>query len=101
MPLDQIDVDKIEEVPRIGEEKEMSFIEHLEELRWHLIRGFSSIFIIAIGVFTFDKWVFKNIIIAPKEPDFMLYQLLGFVPPEFQLNAIGMGNNLLQVLKCQ
>ena len=99
MPLDQIDVDKLDDVPRIGEEKEMSFIEHLEELRWHLIRAISSILIIAIGIFTFDKWVFKNIILAPKEPDFPLYQLLNFAPPDFQLETRVLGEQFIVSLK--
>lgn len=100
MPLDQIDVDKMDKVPQIGaEEAEMSFIEHLEELRWHLIRAISSILVIAIGVFTFDRWVFKNIILAPKEPDFPLYQLLGFAPPEFQLETRVLGEQFIVSLK--
>ena len=71
MPLDQIDVDKMDQTPQIGDEAEMSFIEHLEELRWHLIRAISSILVVAIAVFTFDKWVFKNMILAPKQGLFM------------------------------
>ena len=33
MPLDQVDVDNL------PAEKEMSFLEHLEELRWHIVRA--------------------------------------------------------------
>ena len=32
-------------------EKEMSFLDHLEELRWHLVRSFAAIFIVAILIF--------------------------------------------------
>ncbi len=100
MPLDQIDVDKMDEVPKIGaEEAEMSFIEHLEELRWHLIRAISSILIIAIGVFTFDRWVFKNIILAPKEPDFIFYKLLGVTPVDFVLETRVLGEQFIVSLK--
>ena len=100
MPLDQIDVDKMGQTPQIGAaEAEMSFIEHLEELRWHLIRAISSILVVAITVFTFDKWVFKNIILAPKEPDFPLYRWLNFAPPEFQLETRVLGEQFIVSLK--
>ena len=36
-------------------QKEMSFLGHLEELRWHLVRSASAIFIIAIVLFVFLK----------------------------------------------
>ncbi len=99
MPLDQIDVDNMDQTPQIGEEAEMSFIEHLEELRWHLIRAISSILVVAVTVFTFDKWVFKNIILAPKEADFPLYRWLNFVPPEFQLETRVLGEQFIVSLK--
>ncbi|HBI41076.1 MAG TPA: twin-arginine translocase subunit TatC, partial [Tenacibaculum sp.] len=31
--------------------KEMSFLEHLEELRWHLVRSFIAVFIAGIFIF--------------------------------------------------
>lgn len=95
MPLDQIDVDKID-VP-VGNEdptKEMSFLDHLEELRWHLIRAIVAIMVIAIIVFVMKNFVFANIIFAPKEQDFYTYQFfcwlgeaLCFSPPEFSVQA--------------
>ena len=48
----------------------MSFLGHLEELRWHLLRAFLSIFIIAIAAFVFREIIFDKIILAPKSPDF-------------------------------
>lgn len=58
------------------EGKEMTFLEHLEELRWHLIRAFSSVIIIAIVAFIFNEIVFDKIILAPKNPDFITNRLL-------------------------
>jgi len=95
MPLDQIDVDKID-VPAgaNADPKEMSFLDHLEELRWHLIRAIASIMVIAIIVFVMKNFVFKNIIFAPKEGDFITYRVfcwlsdaLCFTPPEFKVQA--------------
>ena len=42
-------------------DKEMSFLDHLEELRWHLIRSFLSIFIVAILIGININFVFDNI----------------------------------------
>jgi len=51
-------------------EKGMSFLEHLEELRWHLVRAFSAIVLIAITAFATSSFIFNKIILAPKRPDF-------------------------------
>lgn len=49
---------------------EMSFLDHLEELRWHLLRAFLSIIIIAIAAFIFHDIIFNTIILSPKNPEF-------------------------------
>ncbi len=49
---------------------EMSFLEHLEALRWHLVRSIMSIMVFAIVAFVFKDIIFTNIIIAPKTPEF-------------------------------
>ena len=58
-----------------GTEKEMSFLGHLEELRWHLIRSATAIFIIAIVLFVFQKQVYEEFLLAHRKPDFITYQL--------------------------
>jgi len=57
-------------------EKEMSFLEHLEELRWHIIRSFIAIAVFAILAFVFRNFVFKEIIFAPGQTEFWTYQML-------------------------
>jgi sec-independent protein translocase protein TatC len=49
---------------------EMSFLEHLEVLRWHLVRAFLGIFVAAIVTFVFKNIIFDQIILAPKSPNF-------------------------------
>jgi len=51
-------------------QSEMSFLEHLEVMRWHLIRAFVAIFILAIVAFGFKHVIFDWILLAPKMPDF-------------------------------
>ncbi|WP_132431262.1 twin-arginine translocase subunit TatC [Natronoflexus pectinivorans] len=58
------------------EKTEMSFLDHLEELRWHIIRSFASIFVFAILAFVFKNFVFDVVILGPSRPDFFTNQLL-------------------------
>lgn len=55
---------------------EMSFLEHLEELRWHLIKAFMGILFVAIIAFIFKDIVFNKILLAPKVPEFITNRLL-------------------------
>jgi len=52
---------------------EMSFIEHLEELRWHLIRSVIAITIGAIVFFIYVRQIVDEIILAPAKDDFITY----------------------------
>ncbi len=58
----------------MSEEKEMSFLDHLEELRWHIVRSFSAIFIVAFFVFIYIKVIFDEVLLAHLKPDFLTYQ---------------------------
>ncbi len=61
---------------QIGEETEMSFLDHLEELRWHLIRSLIAIMVIAIAAFVSKSFVFGYLILGPSKPDFWTFQVL-------------------------
>ncbi|MCF8378600.1 MAG: twin-arginine translocase subunit TatC [Bacteroidales bacterium] len=51
-------------------EEEMSFLEHLEVLRWHIMKAFLSVFIMAIVAFIFKDFIFTTVILGPKSPEF-------------------------------
>jgi sec-independent protein translocase protein TatC len=53
---------------------EMSFIDHLEALRWHLVRGVIVWVIAFIAIFLNIDWVFDHIIYAPAKSDFITYK---------------------------
>jgi len=53
----------------------MSFLGHLEELRWHLVRGFGAIFIVAIVLFIYQTEVYEDFLFAHKKPDFITYRV--------------------------
>nr|WP_321233358.1 twin-arginine translocase subunit TatC [uncultured Psychroserpens sp.] len=55
---------------------EMSFLDHLEDLRWHLIRITLSILICATVAFIFSGFIFEHIVFAPKRMDFPTYKWL-------------------------
>lgn len=54
----------------------MSFLEHLEELRWHIFRSLVAIFIFAIALFLNKSFLFDSIILAPKHPEFWTYKAM-------------------------
>jgi sec-independent protein translocase protein TatC len=56
---------------RKNAEGEMSFLEHLEELRWHIIRSLIAIVIMMIVAFIFKNILFNKIVLAPRNPDFV------------------------------
>ncbi len=56
------------------EPKEMSFLDHLEELRWHLIRSTMAVVIIGCVAFAMSSYIFDNIIFAPSKMDFPTYR---------------------------
>jgi sec-independent protein translocase protein TatC len=58
------------------EEKEMSFLDHLEELRWHVVRALMAIVACMITAFIFSRYIFDNIIFAPSKTDFLTFRLL-------------------------
>lgn len=54
--------------------KEMSFLDHLEELRWLLVRSTIAILIFATFTFFVSDFIFDVIIFGPKSPDFITYR---------------------------
>jgi len=59
-----------------SESAEMSFLDHLEELRWHLVRSVVVIFALAIVFFINKDFLFNTIILAPKNADFFTYKFM-------------------------
>ncbi|MEI5984542.1 MULTISPECIES: twin-arginine translocase subunit TatC [Sphingobacterium] len=57
-------------------EAEMSFFDHLEVLRWHIIRSVIAISIFAIISFSYFEQLFDTIIMGPKKPEFWTYQMM-------------------------
>ncbi|MBX2961357.1 MAG: twin-arginine translocase subunit TatC [Cyclobacteriaceae bacterium] len=54
-------------------EKEMTFLDHLEELRWHIIRSLLAVVVFTIVAFIYGRWIFTNIVFAVTQPDFIFF----------------------------
>ncbi len=54
---------------------DMSFLEHLESLRWHLIRAVASIFVFSVIVFMIPQFFVHELILGPSRLEFWTYQL--------------------------
>jgi sec-independent protein translocase protein TatC len=107
MPLDQLH----EEERQRDERSEMSFFDHISELRRHLLRIALYILVAGLVVFTQKDFIFNHVIFGPTRPDFPTYgflcqlsEKLGwgramcFDIPKFQVIALGMAELLMQHL---
>ena len=56
-----------------GIKAEMTFLDHLEVLRWHIVRSAIALVIAAIIIFIYIDWIFDNVIYAPARQDFVTY----------------------------
>ena len=65
---------------------EMSFLDHLEELRWLLIRSTIAILICATVAFFFSDFIFDQIIFGPKNPDFVTYRFFCDLSQQYGLD---------------
>jgi len=55
---------------------EMSFVEHLEELRWHVVRSLIAVLVGSVIVFAKIEYVVNNILMGPVHKDFVTYRWL-------------------------
>lgn len=60
----------------MSEDKQMSFLDHLEELRWRLVKISISILVVAILLFTYQEWIMNFFFISMKDPDFITFRLM-------------------------
>jgi sec-independent protein translocase protein TatC len=58
----------------MSSEKEMTFLDHLEELRWHVIRAVLAIVVLMILAFAYIEEIFDYIVFAPAQIDFVFFR---------------------------
>jgi sec-independent protein translocase protein TatC len=59
----------------MAQEQTMSFLDHLEALRWHLIRIAGAVMLCSSVVFVWKSFFIDDLILGPRRPDFVTYQL--------------------------
>lgn len=59
-----------------GNDAEMTFVDHLEELRWHIVRSVLAILVAAIVIFVNIDWVYDVVVMGPVRNDFISYKAL-------------------------
>ncbi|MCH7413025.1 twin-arginine translocase subunit TatC [Belliella sp. R4-6] len=70
------------------EEEGMSFLDHLEQLRWHLLRSVAAVLIFTIAAFLAKSIVFGKVILGPSKVTFVTYQLLCKVSDYLNIPAL-------------
>lgn len=78
---------------RGAEKAEMTFVDHLEELRWHLVRAAIAVVVGAILIFIFAREIVDVIVLGPAHPDFITYDVLCKLGQKLHIgDALCMGN---------
>jgi len=67
-------------------ESEMTFLQHLEQLRWHLVRSAAVVVVLALIAFFNKELLFDGIILAPKSPDFITYKWMCMLSEKFHID---------------
>ena len=69
----------------------MSFLEHLEELRWHLIRSLIAVILGMVGMFVFINELIHFVILAPLSPQFPTHRLMCHIRKSFCFEELHVG----------
>lgn len=67
---------------------EMSFMEHLEDLRWHLFRSVLVVTIVSVGFLFFKDFIFTHIIFAAKDTSFPTYRFFCWAGEKMHINGV-------------
>lgn len=81
-----------------AEKKEMSFLDHLEALRWHIIRSALAICVLAIVAFIEKDFIFDSIIFAPKSPDFWTNRMMAMLSDYVGVESLRINSHPLQLI---
>lgn len=64
---------------------EMPFLDHLEELRWRIVKGIAGVIAGTVICVVFTQWVVDVLLLGPTQPDFFMYKFFGIELEEFIL----------------
>lgn len=73
-------------------DKKMSFLDHLEELRWRLVRCAISILVISIAIWSYQEWIMDHIFLSMSKSNFITFRLLcekfGFCSDDIKIKMV-------------
>jgi sec-independent protein translocase protein TatC len=90
--------EKLESNEDLGGSQRMSFFEHLEELRWHLLRAVSAVILSAIVLFIFKDFLFERVIFAPRESWFPTNSFLCELAERLKRPALCINNETFEMI---
>lgn len=79
----------------------MSFLDHLEELRWHLIRAVAAVLVFAIAAFLAKDFIWNDVIFGPLKTDFWTYQVLCDLADKFDAPLLCFGQVPMNVINTE
>ncbi|MFA5327290.1 MAG: twin-arginine translocase subunit TatC [Prolixibacteraceae bacterium] len=77
---------------------EMSFLDHLEALRWHIIRSAIAICVFSILAFVEKDFIFDSIIFAPKNPNFWTNRMMALLADLVNTPTLKINTHELQLI---
>ena len=80
---------------------EMSFLDHLETLRWHIIKSAIAICLFATIAFIYTDFIFDSIIFAPKEPEFWTNRMIGQVADFIGMESLRINTKPLNLISIE
>ncbi|MFP4447800.1 MAG: twin-arginine translocase subunit TatC [Bacteroidota bacterium] len=79
-------------------QQELTFLEHLEQLRWHILRAILAIMVVAIVVFIMRNFIFNQVILAPKNPEFFTNNLLCRLGEKLNSSSICINSEPIEII---
>lgn len=68
--------------------EEMTFFDHLDDLRWTIFRSLVAVAIFSIVAFIFKNFIFDQVILAQKSQNFITYRLLCMAADKFSISGL-------------
>jgi sec-independent protein translocase protein TatC len=71
--------------PKVDPTANMSFLDHLEELRWRILKGLLGVLVGVMVAFYFRDFIIQEMILGPAGSDFFMYRIMPIEPVELSL----------------
>lgn len=83
---------------KVRDTGEMSFLEHLEELRWHLVRASAAIVVGAVFVFINVNFIMDEILFKPRDKEFITNRFFAWMAEVFDSPSILINTQAFQII---